>query len=89
MKRVEALEALESFLTDDEALTPRIIRSTACNHRLVTAYASPRAASVAAVVVVGPVSTTSVAPGCLASSEGRIQLLEVPPVVQLFHLRGR
>ena len=90
IKGIETLEALEPFLTDDEALSIGIIRGAACNHPFVTAHAGPRTARVAAVVVVGPVLTTSVALGCLGKSEGRVQLLESAPVVpyRVFELRG-
>ena len=87
-------EALEPFLTDDEALSIGIIRGAACNHSFVTAHAGPRTARVAAVVVGGPLPTvhptTSVALGCLGNSEGRVQLLESAPVVRyrVFELRG-
>ena len=55
IKGIETLEALEPFLTDDEALSLGIIRGAACNHPFVTAHGGPRTARVAAVVVVGPV----------------------------------
>ena len=90
IKGIETLEALEPFLTDDEALSIGIIRGAACNHPFVTAHAGPRTARVAAVVVVGPVPTAPAALGCSGRYGGRIQLLESSPVVQrcVFVLRG-
>ena len=87
---IEVLEALEPFLTDDEALSIGIIRDPACNHPFVTAHAGPRTARVAAVVVLGAVLATSVALGWFGKSEGRIQLLESAHVVQccVFNSRG-
>ena len=87
---IETLEALEPFLTDDEALGIGIIRDSACNHPFVTAHAGPCTARVAAVVVLRTVLTTSVALGCFGRSGGRIQFLELAPVAQLcvFNLRG-
>ena len=78
---IETLEALEPFLTDDEALGIGIIRDSACNHPFVTAHAGPCTARVAAVVVLRTVLTTSVALGCFGKSEGRVQLLESAPIV--------
>ena len=83
---IETLEALEPFLTDDEALGIGIIRDSACNHPFVTAHAGPCTARVAAVVVLRTVGCTWV----FRRSGGRIQLLEFAPVAQLcvFNLRG-
>ena len=90
IKGNETLEALEPFLTDDEALGIGIIRDTACNHPFVTTYAGPCTARVAAVVVLRTVLATSVALGCFGRSGGRTELLESTPVVQpcVFVLRG-
>ena len=90
IKRIETLEALEPFLTDDEALNISEVCGTACNHPFVAAHAGPRTARVAAVVVLRTVLATSVALGCFGRSGGRIQFLELAPVAQLcvFNLRG-
>ena len=72
IKGIETLEALEPFLTDDEALSIGIIRGAACNHPFVTAHAGlARTARGWQLYSFGG-----------RKSEGRVQSLEYTPVVR-------